>query len=99
MSSPPPPNQKQSRWGSFLAGVESRLDTILADEDPRSTNPKANLVSRDQAEKKDATSNLLSGNAKAEGTVSVLFLFNLANCPQTSLDRRRQVPQTELKIA
>jgi len=25
--------QKSSRWGSFLAGVESKLDTILADED------------------------------------------------------------------
>lgn len=27
--------KSSSRWGSFLAGVESRLDTILADEDTR----------------------------------------------------------------
>ena len=29
-----------SRWGSFLAGVESRLDTILADEDTSSNSQK-----------------------------------------------------------
>lgn len=34
MASQPTAAQKSSsRWGSFLAGVESRLDTILADED------------------------------------------------------------------
>ena len=34
MSSQPTAAQKSSsRWGSFLAGVESRLDNILADED------------------------------------------------------------------
>ena len=34
MASQPPSGQKSSsRWGSFLANVESRLDTILADED------------------------------------------------------------------
>jgi hypothetical protein len=36
MASSPPPAKKSSGWGSFLqqavAGVESRLDTILADE-------------------------------------------------------------------
>ncbi|KAL9046857.1 MAG: hypothetical protein Q9214_000421 [Letrouitia sp. 1 TL-2023] len=81
MSSPPPINQKQSRWGLFLAGVESRLDTILADEDPRSTNPKATLVSRDHVERKDAASNLLSGNAKAEG---------ISRSPSTSSTNRTQ---------
>lgn len=29
---------KPSRWGSFLTGLESRLDTILADEDVSSKN-------------------------------------------------------------
>ena len=33
MASQPGTTQKASRWGSFLAGVESRLDTILADEE------------------------------------------------------------------
>ena len=33
MASPPPAGAKTSRWGSFLTGLESRLDTILADED------------------------------------------------------------------
>ncbi|KAL8944101.1 MAG: hypothetical protein Q9216_000692 [Gyalolechia sp. 2 TL-2023] len=33
--------QKSSRWGAFLAGVESRLDTILADEDQPSNKPKS----------------------------------------------------------
>ena len=34
MASPPATATKSSsRWGSFLAGVESRLDTILADEE------------------------------------------------------------------
>ncbi|KAL8970660.1 MAG: hypothetical protein Q9183_001408 [Haloplaca sp. 2 TL-2023] len=33
MASPQPTAPKSSRWGAFLAGVESRLDTILADED------------------------------------------------------------------
>ena len=33
MASPAPSAAKASRWGSFLTGLESRLDTILADED------------------------------------------------------------------
>ena len=33
MASPAPTAAKASRWGSFLTGLESRLDTILADED------------------------------------------------------------------
>ena len=41
MATPPVINKSSSRWGSFLqqavAGVESRLDTILADEDSSAT--------------------------------------------------------------
>ena len=44
MSTQPTALKPSSRWGSFLqqavAGVESRLDTILADEDTTSTRPK-----------------------------------------------------------
>ena len=28
---------KSSRWGSFLSSVESRLDTILAEDDPKAS--------------------------------------------------------------
>lgn len=44
MASPPPTTKSSSRWGTFLqqavAGVESRLDTILADEDTPSKDSK-----------------------------------------------------------
>lgn len=40
-----PGKQASSRWGSFLqqavAGVESRLDTILAEDDRSATPPPA----------------------------------------------------------
>ncbi|KAL9117688.1 MAG: hypothetical protein Q9187_005772, partial [Circinaria calcarea] len=42
MASLPTSTKSTSRWGSFLqqavAGVESRLDTILADEETATTN-------------------------------------------------------------
>lgn len=58
MASNPASTQKSSsRWGSFLSSVESRLDTILADDDPK--NPKVaqkQLSSpNEQAAKKDGT--------------------------------------------
>ena len=54
MASQPPPAQKSSsRWGSFLAGVESRLDTILADEDRKPLPPKAEGGTQEQPGKKD----------------------------------------------
>lgn len=43
-----------SRWGSFLAGVESKLDTILADEPATSSSPAAkDGGNREQQAKKD----------------------------------------------
>ena len=39
-STPNTTKKASSRWGSFLAGVESRLDTILADEDTSSSSQK-----------------------------------------------------------
>ena len=54
MASQPPTAQKSSsRWGSFLAGVESRLDTILADEDTKGPPAKADGGIQDQPGKKD----------------------------------------------
>ena len=54
MASQPPTAQKSSsRWGSFLAGVESRLDTILADEDTKAPPAKADGGTQDQPGKKD----------------------------------------------
>ena len=54
MASQPPTAQKSSsRWGSFLAGVESRLDTILADEDRNVPPAKAEGGIQEQPGKKD----------------------------------------------
>ena len=54
MASQPPTTQKSSsRWGSFLAGVESRLDTILADEDRKPPPAKADGGTQEQPGKKD----------------------------------------------
>ena len=42
MASQPNTAQKSSRWGSLIAGLESRLDTILADEDTVKAQQKKN---------------------------------------------------------
>ena len=55
MSSTPSAAQKSSRWGSFLSSVESRLDTILADEDPKGQT-KQNPKVGEQPSKKDGLS-------------------------------------------
>ena len=60
----PPANRKGSRWGSLLsgavAGLESRLDTILADD------PEASARSR--AAEKAATEKATTEKAAADGT-------------------------------
>lgn len=52
--SAPPPKGKQGGWGSFLsgavAGLESRLDNMLADEDKNSARSKAQI----QEQREDA---------------------------------------------
>ena len=64
MASQPPTGQKSSsRWGSFLAGVESRLDTILADEDTKPSAPKTDGGTQEQLGKKDGMT--VSAAAKA----------------------------------
>jgi TATA element modulatory factor len=51
-------SSKPSRWGSFLqqavAGVESRLDTILADDDSSSAQKQSNS-SKPQEKKNEVT--------------------------------------------
>lgn len=54
MASTPNTTQKSSRWGSFLAGVESRLDTILADEDTAKVQKKNEAAVQEQPGKQDA---------------------------------------------
>ncbi|KAL8919661.1 MAG: hypothetical protein Q9172_004883 [Xanthocarpia lactea] len=66
MASPPPTTQKSSRWGAFLAGVESRLDTILADEDQPSTRPKTDTTAQAQNGRKDPTATPTSNKASGE---------------------------------
>ena len=41
------------RWGSFISGLESKLDTILADEDTASKS-KGDDVKSEQAETRGA---------------------------------------------
>ena len=65
MASQPPTAQKSSRWGSFLAGVESRLDTILADEDARAPPAKTDGGTQEQPAKKDGMAVLPSRPASA----------------------------------
>ena len=54
MASIPSAAQKASRWGSFLSSVESRLDTILADEDPKGQNKQTAKVSEQPTQKDGA---------------------------------------------
>ncbi|KAL8693378.1 MAG: hypothetical protein Q9218_001770 [Villophora microphyllina] len=54
MASPPPNTGKASRWGAFLAGVESRLDTILADEDQLPGRPRADGTQQVQPGRQDS---------------------------------------------
>ena len=61
-STPNTAKKASSRWGTFLAGVESRLDTILADEDASpSTQKKEDEISQAQVAKKET---LLAPKAK-----------------------------------
>ncbi|KAL8712260.1 MAG: hypothetical protein Q9220_003411 [cf. Caloplaca sp. 1 TL-2023] len=75
MTSTPSASQKSSRWGAFLAGVESRLDTILADEDQPASKPKPDSAQQGQDGRKDALA--LPTTNKANGE-------NLSRPPSTS---------------
>ena len=72
MASPPNTGQKSSsRWGSFLAGVESRLDTILADEETAKKASQARDGSKqEQPGKKEAMALPPAGKASLSRTAS-----------------------------
>ena len=71
MASQPPTAQKSSsRWGSFLAGVESRLDTILAEEDTKPPPAHAEKGPQDQPGKKDGTAVLSAAKPTPSRTAS-----------------------------
>ena len=71
MASQPPTTQKpSSRWGSFLAGVESRLDTILADEDRQGPPAKAEGGTQEQPGKRDGMAVPLAAKPTASRTAS-----------------------------
>ena len=53
MASQPNTSQKSSRWGSLIAGLESRLDTILADEETVKTQKKNEAAVQEQPGKQD----------------------------------------------
>lgn len=66
------PFKASSRWGSFLAGVESKLDTILADEPATSSSPAAkDGGNREQPTKKDVT----TGDATRVRGDSMVLIF------------------------
>ncbi|KAI4127793.1 MAG: hypothetical protein LQ338_003022 [Usnochroma carphineum] len=66
MASLPSTTQKASRWGTFLAGVESKLDTILADEDRPSSKPKPEATRQVQAGRKETLAPPSSHKAAGE---------------------------------
>ncbi|KAL8722416.1 MAG: hypothetical protein Q9225_001095 [Loekoesia sp. 1 TL-2023] len=70
MASPPPTTQKASRWGAFLAGVESRLDTILADEDQPTNRPKPESIRQVPAGQKESMPPPPSGQKAAGESIS-----------------------------
>ena len=58
---------KASRWGSFLTGLESRLDTILADEDVTSkSNADTNKLGSAESEADPVDQNVQ--NSRGDGT-------------------------------
>lgn len=65
-----------SRWGSFLTGLESKLDTILADEDPKTARqPKGNEAKQEQKHKNEVTA---ATGVRSRGDSMVLGLFALS---------------------
>ena len=53
MASQPNNSQKSSKWGSLIAGLESRLDTILADEETVKAQKKNEATVQEQPGKQD----------------------------------------------
>lgn len=58
------------RWGSFISGLESKLDTILAEEDTTSTSKGDGSIS-EQAETKGGLAVPAIPKGRADGTRSL----------------------------
>lgn len=69
-SQPSAAQRSSSRWGSFLSSVESRLDTILAEEDTSNPASKAGTKIQEQPGKKDGMAVPLAGSAAQSRTPS-----------------------------
>ena len=54
------------RWGSFISGLESKLDTILADEDTASKS-KGDGAASEQPERKTALTVPTAPKGRADG--------------------------------
>ena len=55
------------RWGSFISGLESKLDTILADEDT-TLNSKGDGTTSEQAQIKGGLAVPVMPKGKIDGT-------------------------------
>ena len=65
-----------SRWGSFLTGLESKLDTILADEDPKTARQsKGNEAKQEHKQKAEVAA---STGIRSRSDSMVLSLFGLS---------------------
>ena len=92
MASPPPATTKASRWGSFITGLESRLDTILADEESAS-KVSSEMAASEQANKKDSLVESVVQTGSADSISSNIFRF-----PTTSHSNARQVRAVLLRL-
>lgn len=71
MASQPSTAPKPSRWGSFLTGIESKLDTILADEDTAAKLANKNDAHLgEQSSRKDIPTIPASGTGASSRTPS-----------------------------
>lgn len=63
-----------SKWGSFLTGLESKLDTILGDEDPTASRVAAkDGGTQDQPAKKEPLAPLSAASTRGS---SIVLAFN-----------------------
>ena len=74
----PPPNKKGSRWGALLsgavAGIESRLDTILAEDSEASARSRAGekaATEKTAAEKNATTRSITTAGTEGTSALSV----------------------------
>ena len=82
----PPAGPKTSRWGSFLTGLESKLDTILADEDVNSKNKTdGNALVSSDSKGTPAISTVQKARADSMGFTKGLLNWHTVNKTQVQL--------------